>query len=268
MSIAESPALEKLPTHLDLPETDGKPVENSFEHPQSALLSDVLLPVLSRLHPDENYFVGADTGIYWAHTKPDPLEGCKSPDWYYVPNVSRLRDGILRRSYVMWNEGVRPLIVFEYVSDDGANERDTTPHTGKFWVYERGICATYYAIWDVPRSTLEVYELVRGNYQLLQPDSHGRYWIPEMEVSFGIWHGEYHGYDTEWLRAWDQSGELLPTASELGEQHRLRANAERQRAEVEKQRAEAEKQRAEVEKQRAEKLAAKLREIGIDPDSV
>jgi multidrug resistance efflux pump len=44
--------------------------------------------------------------------------------------------------------------------------------------------------------------------------------------------------------------------------------AERQRAETEKQRAETEKQRAETEKQRADALAAKLRELGIDPETL
>ncbi|MCI0659675.1 MAG: hypothetical protein L0220_01240, partial [Acidobacteria bacterium] len=32
-------------------------------------------------HPDGNYFIGADTGIFWQIAK-EPLEGCKAPDWY------------------------------------------------------------------------------------------------------------------------------------------------------------------------------------------
>lgn len=296
MSIADAPAEVKVVTHLDLPDTDGKPVENALEHPQSALLSDVLLPVLDRLHPDGNYFVGADTGIYWYHAKPNPLDGCKSPDWYYVPNVPRLLDGELRRSYVHFNEKSHPLIVMEYVSGSGDDERDATPISGKFWVYERAIVALFYVIWDTPRNRLEVYELVRGNYQLRTPDTNGRVWISDMDVSLGLWHGEYHGYTIDWLRAWDRDGNLLPTAAEraaaerqradtalraaeaaaqLAENERRRAEAEKlkteaekQRAEAEKQRAEVEKQRAEIEKQRAEKLAARLRELGVDPSSV
>lgn len=265
MSITEAPV--EVPSHLDLPETDGKPVENSFEHPQSALLSDVLLPALNRLHPDDNYFVGADTGIYWHHTKPDPLRGCKSPDWYYVPNVPRVLDGLLRRSYVLWQEGVRPLIVMEYVSGDGTEERDQTPFTGKFWVYERGIGATYYLIWEPDASRIEVYELIRGRYQPREADADGRFWIPELEVNLGIWHGEYHGYTADWLRAWDRHGLLLPTAAERAQAQTQRADTERARAETEKQRAETERARADTEHQRAEKLAARLRALGVDPDS-
>lgn len=262
MSIADAPAeVEAPPSHLDLPETDGKPVENAFEQPQSALLTDVIRPVLDRLHPDDNYFVGADTGIYWHNIKPDPLAGCKSPDWYYVPNVPRMLDGEFRRSFVIWNEGAKPLIVIEYVSGNGDEERDQTRNTGKFWVYERGIGVTFYVIWDQPKNRLEVYELIRGHYQLRNPDVDGRVWIQDMDVSLGIWHGEYLGYTADWIRAWDRHGRLLPTAAESGDEARRQAAHE-------KQRAEAEMQRAEAEKQRAERLAARLRELGVDPDGV
>jgi hypothetical protein len=49
-------------------------------------------------------------------------------------------------------------------------------------------------------------------------------------------------------------------------QERQRAETERQRAETERQRAETERQRAETERQRAERLAAKLRELNINPE--
>jgi uncharacterized membrane protein len=64
-----------------------------------------------------------------------------------------------------------------------------------------------------------------------------------------------------WLRWWDGAGNLLLWSSEQAEQ-------ERQRAEQEHQRAEQERQRAEQERQRAETLAAKLRELGVDPDQL
>ena len=41
-----------------------------------------------------------------------------------------------------------------------------------------------------------------------------------------------------------------------------------ERAELEKERAEVESQRAELESQRADRLAAKLRELGVDPDVI
>jgi Uma2 family endonuclease len=91
MSIAGLPVAALMPTHLDLPETDGKPAENAYQPLQSMLLTGCLTPVFDRFHPDGNYFIGADCGIYWRRTD-NPLEGCKAPDWYYVPSVPRLLD--------------------------------------------------------------------------------------------------------------------------------------------------------------------------------
>jgi hypothetical protein len=55
-----------------------------------------------------------------------------------------------------------------------------------------------------------------------------------------------------WLRWWDEAGNLLLWSSEQAQQERLLAQQERQRAEQ--------------ERQRADVLAAKLRELGVDPD--
>ena len=252
MSIADAPVEVSGPTHLDLPETDGKPVENTFQPFQSALLTGVLTPVLDRLHPDGNYLVGADTGFYWRQTK-EPLEGCRAPDWYYVANVPRLLDGEFRRSYVLWHEVVSPLVVMEFVSGNGAEERDTTPHRGKFWVYENAIKASYYVIWDPFRVQLEVYERVHDVYRRLTPNADGRVRIVEMGVDLGVWSGTYQGFPADWLRAWE-SGRLVPTPEEQND--------------LERQRSEHEYRRAETEKHRAEKFAARLRELGVDPDTV
>jgi Uma2 family endonuclease len=225
-----SPRPMNLPTHLELPAADGKPVENAFFHPQSSLLT--LTPVLDGFHTDGNYFVGADTGIYWRIDK-EPLDGCKAPDWFYVPNVPRLLDGEIRRSYVLWEEFGRPLIVIEFVSGDGSEEHDGTPDLGKFWVYENAVAATHYLIWDRVRLRLEAFELWHGRYRPTAANERGRYPVRSMEVEFGIWEGAFMGYRTSWLRAWDRHGRLLPTTQE-----------------------------------RAETFAARLRELGVDPDSV
>ena len=55
----------------------------------------------------------------------------------YVPNVSPMPKGEVRRSYIMWHELESPRLLVEYVSGDGSVERDRTPHKGKFWIYER-----------------------------------------------------------------------------------------------------------------------------------
>jgi hypothetical protein len=154
----------------------------------------------------------------------------------------------------MWQELIAPLIVIEFVSGNGAEERDKTPYQGKFWVYEQAIRVPFYAIYEVKKSLLEVYTLSEGKYQLLAPNERGHYPISSLGVELGLWQGIYKNVELPWLRWWEENGDMLLTGDE--------------QAEVEKQRAEVEKQRAEVEKQRADNLAAKLRELGLDPDNL
>jgi FKBP-type peptidyl-prolyl cis-trans isomerase len=108
----------------------------------------------------------------------------------------------------------------------------------------------------------------------MPPNVRGHYVIEKMGVELGIWQGIYKNVELPWLRWWDLEGNFLLTGEEQAEQERQRAEQERQRAEQEKQRAEQERQRAEQEKQRAEqekqradKLAAKLRELGVEFDN-
>ncbi len=106
------PYTGQIPDHTTLPDKDGTFVRNSYEYWQSHLLTDSLLPVADRLFPQGNYFIGEDCGIYWQLTEP-PEQGVKAPDWFFVPEVPRLLDGQMRRSYVFWREGVDPLLILE-----------------------------------------------------------------------------------------------------------------------------------------------------------
>lgn len=135
------------PDHTQLPDTDGSIVENTQQSPQSYILTTSLRPRLIEQHPDRQFCIGEDVGIYFRYTEP-VLSGCRAPDWFYVPNVPPMLAGEVRRSYVLWKEHVRPVIVVEYVSGNGSEERDSTPNTGKFWIYEQAIRAGYYAIFD------------------------------------------------------------------------------------------------------------------------
>ena len=90
-----------LPDHTQLPAEDGTFVKNFQEHPQSILLTESIWPILKKLHPDGQFAVGQDSGIYWRLVDP-PEKGAIAPDWFYVPNVPPTLDGAMRRSYVMW----------------------------------------------------------------------------------------------------------------------------------------------------------------------
>jgi Uma2 family endonuclease len=221
----------RLPDHNTLPFKDDAVSSDFSEHPQSWLLSSCLAPLLERLHPD-NYSIGQDSFIYWEATNP-PTLGAKAPDWFLILGVPTLLQRQFRKSYVLWQEHVRPLLVIEFVSGDGFVEHDTTPRTGKFWVYEQGIGARYYAIWDREGERLEVFELVQGRYQPMTANARGHFAIEPLAMELGIWHGAFAGMDAGWLRWWDAAGILALSGEE-----------------------------------RAEHLAAKLRALGIDPDKV
>jgi Uma2 family endonuclease len=246
------PAAVTLPDHTQLPESDGTFVKNFQEHPQSILLTVSIRPRLDQLHPDGQYAIGQDCGIYWRLTDP-PERGAVSPDWFYVPNVPPLLDGKVRRSYVMWQEHIAPVIVLEFVSEDGSEERDRTPMKGKFWVYEQVIRPAFYGIYEVSKASVEVYHLIEGRYELLSPNERGHFPITPLGVELGIWLGRYQNQDLPWLRWWDTGGDLLPTGEE--------------RAEQEAARAEQEAARAAQEAARAERLAAQLRALGIEPEA-
>lgn len=229
-----------LPDHTQLPDEDGNFVKNYQEPPQGDLLTDTITPILNKIHPDGNYCLGRDCGIYWR--LPDPPEslekGAVAPDWFYVPNVSPTIDGQVRRSFVMWQETIEPLIALEFVSGTGVEERDQTPVKGKFWVYERAIQIPFYGIYEVNKARVEVYQLVHGRYQKMTPNSRGHYCIEPLKIELGIWQGEYQNQQFPWLRWWDTEGNLLLTSQEWTEQ----------------------------ERQRAERLAAQLRALGVEPE--
>lgn len=242
-----------LPDHTQLPESDGKFVKNFQEHFQSILLTDSITPVLQQLHPDAQYCIGQDCGIYWRLTNP-PEKGAEAPDWFYVPNVAPTLNGQMRRSYVLWQEIVAPLIVLEFVSGDGQEERDQTPYKGKFWVYEQAIRVPFYGIYEVANARVEVYHLTDGRYRLLSANERGHYSLPNLGVEVGIWQGLYQNAVLPWLRWWDAQGNLLL----IGEE----------RAEQERQRAEQAEYLLEQERLRSEQLAQRLKTLGFDLDEM
>ncbi len=239
-----------LPDHTQLPESDGTFVKNFQEHPQSILLTDSIKPVLEKYHPDGQYAIGQDSGIYWRMTEP-PEKGAVAPDWFYVPNVPPTLNGQTRRSYVLWQEFLAPMIVLEFVSGSGKEERDRTPWTGKFFIYEQVIRPAFYGIYEVQKSSIELYRHVADRFELVTANARGHYPIEELGIEIGIWQGVYQNLDLPWMRWWDSDGNLLPLGWESAEQEHL--VAEQQRLLVHQ------------ERQRVEVLMAQLRAAGIEP---
>ena len=268
------------PDHTQLPESDGTFVKNFQEHPQSIILTDSIGPVLQQIHPDGQYAIGQDSGIYWRETDP-PEKGAEAPDWFYVPNVPPKLDGQIRRSYVLWREFMAPLIALEFASGDGLEERDQTPlalsttggviKPGKFWVYERIIRIPYYGIYEISNGKLEVYRLVDGFYQLLAANERGHYPIAPLGVEMGLWQGSYQNQTQLWLRWWDEQGNLLLIGDERADIERQRAQEARQQTDIERQRAELAESLLEQERMQAQTLmnaVPRLLGLGLNVEQV
>ena len=229
-----------LPTERDLPFEDGR-MRNGFETPQTALLTQTARPVLRSIHGDAPFFVGDDMAIYYRVVRPFAQSKCVAPDWFYVPRATQTNaEGGVRRSYLLWENQHLPLIVIEYASNGGAEERDSTPDTGKFWVYENQVHPAFYAIFVPSLGELEVYELVHHAFVTMRPNEAGRFPIAPMRMELGIWHGTVEQTEADWIRWWSEDGRLLPSDLE----------------------------RAEAVTTDNERLRAMLRSLGHDPDAV
>jgi Uma2 family endonuclease len=265
------------PDHTQLPESDGTFVKNFQEHPQSLILTDSIGQILQQRHPDGQYAIGQDCGIYWRETEPAE-QGAEAPDWFYVPNVPPNLDGQIRRSYVLWREHIAPLIALEFASGNGDEERDRTPLSrtdegvvtkpGKFWVYERVMRIPYYGIYQVNNGRLEVYRLIDGYYQLLELNQRGHFPIAPLGVELGLWQGSYQNQTMLWLRWWDEEGNLLLIGDERAELERLRGEQQRERAEQERLRAESAEQSRKAEFQARRDAIPRLLGMGLSAEQV
>jgi hypothetical protein len=234
---------------------DDTPVENTGQPLIAGALRESL-EITGRIQPQT--LIASNFGLC---TKVSGELAIKAPDWLYVPQVKQIQSD--RKTYTPHIEGDLPTLVMEFLSDTDGGEyshRKITP-IGKWYFYEQVLKIPTYVILEADGGLLEVYRLQSDRYVLELPDENGRHWFAELQLFLGTWRGEKEGRSGYWLRWWDGEGNLLPWAVEQVEM-------EQQRTEMERQRAEAESQRAEAESQRAERLAALLREQGIDPDEM
>jgi len=153
------------------------------------------------------------------------------PDVLLTTHVEPLQDLLDKehRSYFTWMyDGRVPDIVIEIVSNTKGGEMDT-----KLRNYQH-MGVTWYAVHDpmhhLSSETLSVFKLER---EQLQPQIHPSALFEKIGLGLMLWEGVFEGVEGQWLRWCDPAGNLIPTGQE-----------------------------------RADRLAAKLRELGVDPDSV
>jgi len=228
--------LQCLPTSAELPDADDTPVDNELQN----LIPNLLEAALALAWSERmDWFFGVDMGIY--HT---PGEPPLVPDGFLSLGVERFIGEEGRLSYVLWEEeNVAPLWVLEVVSKtySGEYEQKKTAYA------QLGIL--YYVIYAPSRGKLrkrkplEVYHLVEGQYVLQTSEP---VWMLEIGLGIGRERGTYRGRTREWLYWYDREGNRLPTPEEVAQR---------------------ESERAAMAERRAEILAARLREMGVDPDS-
>lgn len=248
---SESPLSPRLtlPTMYDLksedPEEPGLPDE--YHGYQPLLLRYTFKP--DNCDPEE-VFIGADINVYYDLRH---LNWYKRPDWFAVVGVSRLYEGRdLRNSYVMWQELVSPFVVVELLSPGTENEdlgqtvRQLGKPPTKWQVYEQILRVPYYIVFSRYTNELQAFRLVGGEYESIKVGEEGLL-IPPLGLRLGLWQGRFENIERLWLRWLTASGELILTPSEEAEVAQARV--------------------IQVE-QRAERLAAKLRELNIDPDEL
>ncbi len=194
------------------------------------LIPNVLLFLLNFIWTQrQDWFFGVDMGVY--HTTGAHPRVPVVPDGFLSLGVDRRKDGQPRRSYVIWEENeVVPMLALEVVSWTPGGE-----YVEKFETY-RKLGVLYYVVYNPDywqrdqHQPLEVYKLVDNDYQNQVGEP---FWMPEISLAIGRYQGVVGGIEQELLGWFDAQGKryLMP-------------------------------------EEKAELLAARLRELGEDPDRI
>jgi Uma2 family endonuclease len=230
--------LQHLPSSDELPCSDDTPVDNEDQN----LLPNVLLFLLNSIWSNRmDWYFGVDMAVY--NTTGGNPRVPVVPDAFLSLGVERKKGGKSRCSYVVWEEGgVVPMLTLEMVSHQPGGEYDE-----KMAIYAR-LGVLYYVIYNPEfwrrdrHEPFEVYKLVEGKYRLQRGEP---YWMAEVGLGIGRHQTVFGNLPQEQLAWFDVKGDRYLTPEE---------------------RAEVERQRAEVERLQRERLAARLRELGEDPD--
>jgi hypothetical protein len=183
-----------------------------------------------------------------------------------------------RKSWVVWGEqGKYPNVIVEILSDSTAN----IDRTKKKILYQNTFRTPNYFWFDPNTLELQGFRLIEGQYQAISTNEQGYLWSEELGLYLGI-------FDRK-LRYFTVDGQLVPTPQEAElEQRQAKEQIllekeqillereqillEKEQALLEKEQERQAKEQALVEKeqerQAKERLAAKLRELGINPQTI
>ena len=193
-------------------------------------LPNFLLFLLNTIWANRHdWFFGVDMAIY--HTTGANPRVPIVPDGFLSLGVERKKQGKSRQSYVVWEENdVVPILALEIVSWTPGGEYDD-----KMEIYAK-LGMLYYIIYNPEfwrrdgHQPFEIYKLVNGVYQLQIGEP---YKMPEVGLGIGRHQAVIGGMQQEVLTWYDLQGNRYLTSEE-----------------------------------RAERLAARLRELGEEPENL
>ncbi len=248
----------------DLIFDDGEPLESN----RHRIAMDVLIRSLQQAWSDRNdYFVGGNMFVYYSRTQARNRD-FRGPDFFVVLNVEGTRS---RQGWVVWDEeGRYPDVIVELMSPSTRN----VDMGEKKNLYERIFKTRDYFVFDpFDPNSLQGWRLdMNFRYQPLVANEQGWLWCETLGFWLGTSEETINRETASWLRFYNQEKNLVFLPEEAERQRAdvesQRADVESQRAEAERQRADVERQRADVERQRADRLAARLRELGEDPQDL
>jgi Uma2 family endonuclease len=250
------PAIDMTPDIQSLITEDETPVDNLPSEKQQRLLTEPLYSSWAGPGAGRTFLAAANVGVFAQVRNPAIV-----PDMFLSLDVEVAEDWWRKehRSYFVWEFGKPPDLVLEIVSNTEGGEAEEKWHK-----YARRR-VSYYIIYDplqqVMPDVFTVYRLHGAVYERQETAQ-----FPDLQLGLTLWEGTFEGKRDTWLRWTDEHGGLIPTGKERAEQAEHQLLQERQRAEQVEHQLLQEHQRAEQERQRAERLAALLRQAGIDPD--
>ncbi len=236
-------------------ESEEPEMESSSHYTQLALLV-MCLEWLWRDRSD--YFIGATLSVYFCRRYLRDRD-FRSPEFFLVKQVRKRP----RKSWVVWEEdGKYPNLIIELLSEETAN----CDRHFKKELYQDIFRTPEYFWFDPETLEFQGFRLKNNQYREIQPNNRGWRWSEELELYLGVDGGK--------LRYFTPKGQLVPTPQEAAIQEQLQVQQERQQtqqAQLQAQQAQLQAQRerelAQEERDRADRLAERLRELGIDPDS-
>jgi Uma2 family endonuclease len=208
--------------------SDEPPLETELHLRQIMLL----LQCLEWLWPDRNDFYAAGNLTIYYSPRQKKSEYFRGPDFFVVLGCERKT----RKSWVVWEEdGKYPNVIIEILSESTAK----TDKGLKKIIYQDTFRTPDYFWFDPYTLEFAGFHLLDGEYQPLQANAQGYLWSQQLRLYLGIHQGL--------LRWFTPDGKLVPT--------------------LEESTAQAQEKAAQAQ-EKTERLAAKLRELNIDPDTI